>query len=197
MRRFKALQRVEISPLFVLLLCAYFYFDPEKTFFPFLLAVTAHEAGHLLALGLMKKKVHKIHFCMNGAVIHTSPLRYREELIAAAAGPAVNLFLLLSCTQAFPRFGLVNFCLFFYNLLPFYPLDGGRMLRSLLHLLLSEFAANIIEGVIRILCILFLGVFACYLTCVWHAGLWPVIVFGVLLLRVAGEVKAPQKGTEF
>lgn len=42
----------------------------------------------------------------------------------------MNLALLLAFSRTLPRFALVNFCLLAYNLLPFYPLDGGRLLRA-------------------------------------------------------------------
>ena len=34
--------------------------------------------------------------------------------------------------------------------------------------------------------------FSCYLTCFWHAGLWPVLVCACLLLRVSGTI-LPEK----
>lgn len=188
MKQFRIRRYLDVSPAFVALLCAYFYFDPAQTFLPFLFAMTLHEAGHLLALRCMRAQVHKISFHLSGAVIHTQTLSYQKELLAAAAGPAVNAL----CTAVFlhrdPRFALVNLLLLGYNLLPFYPMDGGRVLRALLHLLLPDAAATIVERMIVIAGLLSLAAFSCYLTCVWHAGLWPVILCGLLLLRVAGTI---------
>ena len=146
--QWKIRKYLEVSPAFVALLCAYFYFDPAETFLPFLLAVTLHEAGHLLALRCMRVQVHKVSFQLTGAVIHTQPLRYPQEGLAAAAGPLVNLLCTLVFLHKNPAFALVNLLLLFFNLLPLYPLDGGRILRALLHILLNDAAACIAEKLI-------------------------------------------------
>lgn len=193
MKRYKITQLLDIEPAFVVFLCAYYYFDPAQTFAPFLLSITLHEAGHLLALRLLGAKVHKLRLSVCGAVLITEPLPYAKEMIAAAAGPAVNILLLAAAMSREPMLALVNLCLCAYNLLPFYPLDGGRILRAVLRLLLSERAADVIERVIAGACLLVLIALACYLTCVWHAGLWPIIVCALLLLRVAGTILPEKK----
>ena len=123
---------LRIEPGLVALLCAWFYFDPAGTFLPFVCAAALHEAGHLAMLLWLRQPVHSLCLGLQGAVLRTGPLRYRDELLAAAAGPAMNLALLLAFSRTLPRFALVNFCLLAYNLLPFYPLDGGRLLRAVL-----------------------------------------------------------------
>lgn len=181
--QWKIRKYLEVSPAFVALLCAYFYFDPAGTFLPFLCAVTLHEAGHLLALRCMGAQVHKISFQLTGAIIRTQPLRYPQELWAAAAGPAVNLLCTLVFLHKSPAFALVNLLLLFFNLLPLYPLDGGRILRALLHMLLSDGAARIVERIISTACLAAAAACAAYLTCIWHAGPWPIFLCVLLILR--------------
>lgn len=183
---------LDITPAFAVFLCAYYYFDPAHTFAPFLAAVTLHEAGHLIMLRLLHVRVHKLRLALSGAVIETDLLPYRKEIVVAAAGPLVNGIALLLLSKKAPLFALINLCLLAYNLLPFYPLDGGRILRALLHLLLSDRMARALERGIAAVCLLLLIAFSCYLTCVWHAGLWPVLVCGCLLLRVSGTI-LPEK----
>ena len=192
MRHCRVLRAVEISPAFIAFLCAYYYFDPAKTFVPFLFSVTAHEAGHLLALTLLRGRIHKLRLTFSGAVLVTEPLRYSSEMIAAVAGPAVNLLLFVLLAESEPLTAFVNLLLFSYNMLPFYPLDGGRMLRAVLHLLFSDQIANLTEKIFCVFCCLILLFGAVYLTCVWHAGLWPVIVWALLTVRIAGTV-LPEK----
>ena len=110
----------------------------------------------------LRQPVHSLCLGLQGAVLRTGPLRYRDELLAAAAGPAMNLALLLAFSRTLPRFALVNFCLLAYNLLPFYPLDGGALLLAC----------------------------AGYLTLCWHAGPWPLLVCLLLGLRCCrnGEI---------
>ena len=106
-----------------------------------------------------------------------------DELLAAAAGPAMNLALLLAFSRTLPRFALVNFCLLAYNLLPFYPLDGGRLLRAVLRTLLPLRAAVWAERGVCLLCGALLLACAGYLTLCWHAGPWPLLVCLLLGLR--------------
>ena len=153
------------------------------TFLPFVCAAALHEAGHLAMLLWLRQPVHSLCLGLQGAVLRTGPLRYRDELLAAAAGPAMNLALLLAFSRTLPRFALVNFCLLAYNLLPFYPLDGGRLLRAVLRTLLPLRAAVWAERGVCLLCGALLLACAGYLTLCWHAGPWPLLVCLLLGLR--------------
>lgn len=192
MKQFRPTDYIEISPAFVAILCAYYYFDPACTFWPFVSALLFHEAGHLLLLWLLGARVHKLRLTVSGAVIVTEPLSYGQEIAVAAAGPACNLLLFLLNAKTHPVAAFVNLCLLAYNLLPFYPMDGGRILRALLHMLLPERAALWTERGIGIGCGVLLLAGVCYLTCVWHAGLWPVLIFALLMVRVAGTILPEQ-----
>ena len=66
-----------------------------------------------------------------------SPVR---ELLAAAAGPVGSLSLMLM-GRFFPRLALCGLVQGLFNLLPIYPLDGGRILRRALELALPDRAA--------------------------------------------------------
>lgn len=176
---------VEISPAFIGFLCAYCYFDPGQTFFPFLISVILHEAGHLAALLLCGAKIYRLRLEALGAAIETEPLSYPKELASAAAGPTVNLLLFSLTLRKNPPFAMVNLCLLVFNLLPFYPLDGGRMLRALLSMFCSDRAVCLTEEIIGGMFFFSLLGGAVYLTCVCHIGLWPVLVWALLFLRVA------------
>lgn len=188
MKTSKLLRRIEITPSFLVFLCAYYYFDPAATFVPFLLSVFLHETGHLLALWLCKAPIHKLRLGLSGTTICTAPLSYKHEIITAAAGPAMNFILVLFCLHRQPEMALLNLGLMLYNLLPLYPLDGGRILRSVLHLLLQDKTAALMEQLICFLCFSALLGAACYLTCVLHAGLWPLLVFLLLFLRTTETI---------
>ena len=181
-------ERIEITPAFLIFLCAYYYFDPAQTFASFLLSVFLHEAGHLLALKLCKAPIHKLRLTLSGGVICTSTLSYKEEILTAGAGPIMNFFLVVLFLHAAPAIALMNLGLLLYNLLPLYPLDGGRILRASLHLLLEEQTANLVEKVLSLLCFSLLFALSCYLTCVLHAGLWPILLFFFLFLRISETI---------
>ncbi len=86
-----------------------------------------HEAGHLLAIRLLGDKASEIQVGCTGAKIHAAFSRPWREFLCAAAGPAAGLLLLLAI-RWFPRTAVCGLVQSAYNLLPIYPLDGGRML---------------------------------------------------------------------
>ncbi len=176
--------RIEASIGFWTFLCVLYYFNPANSFFPFLMSAGLHECGHIVALRFSKLKIHSLRFTAGGVILETSPLSYRHELVVSLAGPTVNVLLLFLTARSYPLFALVNLCLLLYNMLPLYPLDGGRALRATLHLLLEERAAHAMETLLGVLCFLSILITCIYLTCVWHAGLWPILLSGMLLFRI-------------
>lgn len=177
--------KIECSAAFVALLSLQFYLDPGGLFLRFLTAAALHEAGHLCVLRALGVPILRLRLCVTGAILQTPLLGYREELLAAAAGPTVNALLFFASLRGDARFAAVNFGLLCYNLLPFYPLDGGRILRALLSRLLGDRLGAYMERAIGASCLAFLGAAAVYLTCILHAGLWPVAIYACLLLRIA------------
>ena len=93
-------------------------------------AVVIHELCHIGALKILHIPVYSIEICANGTIIHTPPLPPAQEFLCAAAGPAGS-FLCLLFLRVFPLFAICGCVQGLYNLLPIYPLDGGRMLRCI------------------------------------------------------------------
>lgn len=145
------------------------------------LCVTLHEFGHILAARHFGVRTPEILLLPIGGVskLERIPERPREELIMAAAGPAVTFViaaLLLLVLGGLPpaesifkdtsprgvlaQLALANITLFVFNLLPAFPLDGGRILRAILahfhgHLRGTQLAAAIGKGAS-----ILLGIFA-------------------------------------
>lgn len=94
-----------------------------------LLAGIVHELGHFFFLWREGKRIWKIQIGAVGARIETEELEPRTEFFAALAGPAAGMILCL-CSAILPRTALCALVQSIYNLLPIYPLDGGRALRS-------------------------------------------------------------------
>src|SRR5690606_29406213 len=107
-------------------------------------SVVLHELGHALAarwFGIQTAHITLYPFGGVAAIV-SQPRTSFEELVIALAGPAVNVVLATLALIAWSVFGglpllvvlAVNVIMGVFNLLPAYPMDGGRVLRALLAL---------------------------------------------------------------
>lgn len=109
-------------------------------------SVTLHEFGHALVARTMNIRVRSVTLMMLGGYsdMEKMPERPLQEFKLAVIGPLVSLaigFVLLFARQRtgsvdlemlFYWLGSANLVLGIFNLLPAFPLDGGRALRSIL-----------------------------------------------------------------
>ena len=95
-----------------------------------LLAAAIHEGGHLLALRLTGVRVRRIELRSGGARIVTDPMEPGKETLCALAGPAAGALTILAW-RVFPELALAGLGQTVFNLLPVYPLDGGRVMRNI------------------------------------------------------------------
>lgn len=112
---------------------------PLKLLLAVCAAAAIHELGHLVMLTIFRIPILGVHLRIGGAVIHTPPLFPFQELLCTVAGPLSSLLCLI-WIHKFPLFALCALAQGFFNLLPVYPLDGGRVLRSLCLLCIPGYA---------------------------------------------------------
>ena len=108
---------------------------PIKLVLAWLLSVAFHEMCHVLVLGICRVPIHGFRITCNGVCIMTDLMSPPKELFCALAGP-VGGFLLVLFGKIWPCLAVCSVALSIFNLIPLYPYDGGRILHSLLTMLL-------------------------------------------------------------
>jgi Zn-dependent protease len=169
--------------------------------------IVLHELGHALTARRFGVKTRDIILFPIGGVarLERMPDKPLEELAVAAAGPAVNVVIAalialalvalnapggllpgpLASGQFFQNLMWANIALVIFNLIPAFPMDGGRMLRAVLAMRLPyQQATNIAASIGQALAIgfAFVGVF-------WAQN--PMLLFIALFvyLGAASEAK--------
>lgn len=149
--------RFSVHPLTVILAALSFCMKKGWFFLALLFSAVLHEGGHALVAERRGYELSSLRLLPYGAEIDFGgeEMSGRDELWVALAGPLTSL-LLASLTLAlfwlFPDLYpytetafAVNFSLFLCNLLPVYPLDGGRILHALLRKKSAKSARRITE----------------------------------------------------
>ncbi len=134
-------------------------------------AVLAHEYAHSLVAMRYGVKVRGIMLFIFGgvAMMESIPKTPGEELRISLAGPATSLAIavisfaasyvpLAELSALFRLFGYFNALLAIFNLLPAFPMDGGRVLRSLLAKRMSYVRATRIAAETGKMLAVFMGI---------------------------------------
>ena len=161
-----------LHPLFYIFGLYFAFTGKVFSFLTITFCAVAHEFGHALAAERRGYKLKKITLMPYGAVIsgETGGMTVGDEIYTVIFGPLVNLFaglFIIALWWIFPMTypytelaATANFSLFFVNLLPAFPLDGGRLLLCLLTKPLGrKRAVYLTKGVGVALSLLLLGLF--------------------------------------
>ena len=135
-----------------------FYFTRQIEIYSYLmLFAIIHEVGHLIAgllLGLKPEKIELIPVGLSIAfkvdvkdinkTIKKANLFEIKKILVAFAGPLTNFFIVIITLNL----GIdvikgimiiyTNFLIIIFNLLPIYPLDGGRIIKGFLHIFVGK-----------------------------------------------------------
>ena len=142
---------IDVSPWTVVLLAVFIAAASPVVLASLLLAALCHELGHYLLLRCFGAQVETVRIGIFGAEMCLSEwpaLSYGREMLAVAAGPAMNVVLALLMAwggqwlDKLYVFSGAQLILGLYNLLPVRPLDGGTLVWLALSWRFDPFAAD-------------------------------------------------------
>ena len=189
--------KLSIHPLFfaVMIFCALFGGLPTALIC--LVTALMHECGHIFCAARMGFKCEKIRIMPYGAaaMCDVAGIRAGDEIRLALAGPAVNAAVCVALaglwwfypeTYAYTDTVLyANLAMLLVNLLPAYPLDGGRVAGCFLSKLFSKRVSAIVLRVIAALCAVGLVV------AFFFSGYNPTLIVFALFLVCSAIEKTP------
>lgn len=151
-----------VHPLFILFGIYFALTGKVFSFIIFTMTAVLHETGHSLAALTRGYELNRIVLMPYGATLRgdTCDMTYKDEVFIAFSGPFVNLCagLLLTALwwfvpESYPYTEmcvLANITIATVNLLPSYPLDGGRVLLAILSCYIKRKKAMLICKIIGI-----------------------------------------------
>jgi stage IV sporulation protein FB len=179
------------------------WFEASAFFFGLLCAagvfvcVALHELGHSWVAIRKGCRVREIMLLPIGGVAKMSnvPSRPKDEFLVAIAGPATSAVLALLCrfigglfikpdmaplAVLFFVLSAVNLALFLFNLLPSFPMDGGRIFRAFMTPRLGRLKATALAARIgRIMAVAF-GIFGLF------NGNFLLVLIAIFIFQAAG-----------
>lgn len=151
------ISNISVTPRFCITIAAMLLLLPTDWLFGWFIAVLIHEAGHVFALTICRHKIHAIVFDHTGIVMKTDPMHPAQEIFCALAGPVIGLGPLL-VASLFPHTSVCALILSCFNMIPVYPLDGGRVVNGILQLIFDPLTAAAIKKFITKATYIILGI---------------------------------------
>ena len=162
-------KKIYIHPLTIVLAIIVTLTGMYKDFLIIFLIIIIHELGHLFMSIIYKWNIDKIYIYPYGGCVKFNeklnrPLK--EELLILINGPFFQILFFIIITILYNNnilsfrnyllFKTYHFTLLFFNLLPIYPLDGGKILNVLLEYIFPYKKSNKLIIILSYLGIIFL-----------------------------------------
>lgn len=185
--------RIRIDLKIIIFLIIFYFTNQLRIYLIIMFFCILHEIGHLIAGLILKMKPEKIEIMPFGLSIsfYTNFNDNKiKEIFVALAGPATSLASAILCNNI--NFGYItmqeavysNLLILLFNLIPLYPLDGGRIIKGILDIKLGvtkgskiinkiSYITMIILTVISSIGVFYYKNFAIFLFCIF---LWIIVL---------------------
>jgi len=136
--------KFSVNPLFVVFVCFLIYLGYFEILVCYLVSIFLHEFAHAYVASKLGYKLNNINIMPHGVSIGGANVYFshRDEIYIAMAGPILNIILcvisvalwwVLPTTYAITEYFVwANIGIAAVNLLPIFPLDGGRIMLGIL-----------------------------------------------------------------
>ena len=140
-------------------------------YFSLQICILLHEGTHVLAAAAYGIRAESITLYPFGGIarVGIDPLDEFSEFFISIAGPALNLLMVgllfpfaLFQVPVLYELALLNFVMAFFNMLPIYPMDGGRVLRALLSKKIGRLRATKIAIVTSLTLVIATGIISAF-----------------------------------
>lgn len=183
--------RVTVFPRFCVFAALMLIIVPFPWFLGWMIAALIHEFFHCMALWACGKKVFRIQIDIGGAQIIADQLTDGQTVFCSLAGP-MGGGLLVFLSPHFPRLALCALMQTVYNLVPIFPLDGGRALYGLSRMLFSDRISQWICRTVEWVLAAFVMSLSVYAALILHMGMLPIVLAAIYFLRLK-KLKIPCK----
>lgn len=177
--------KVGTSVIILLVLCLFFH--NLLVLMNYLLALFLHELAHLIVATKRGYKLREFRIDLFGMAIDIdSDIESKDCFVVNIAGPLINLILCGVCVLLYyllpnsyvylHTFCIANLSLAIFNLLPIYPLDGGKIFRGIL----GERHFNKVDFYMRVV---LSSIFALLFICSLPNFNWVYLLFVIFLIN--------------